>query len=248
MSEKDAKDRRKRFSLIDTIRRFGRNGKTEHKKLIQNVLNWNVQNKLKELERRTQVHFVSALLNASMSSSPIIDRFISWLLAVTGAIFILAFSNLASTTTVLPEWLVIVGVIGFLITAILGFLQKLTALRLHTSIEIGTCLEKNINVLEEKHASVKEQILQDSAPGCGIDSSHKRDSEVFVASLKGVFGEHGSKKILNAFEKAISDPVSLMQSSYKQLKQQQLYALLTVVCFSITVLGLVGGVIVSLLT
>ena len=139
MNENDVNNNCKPFSFINAIRGFKSPRKPDVKKLIQNVLIWNTQRKLKELEQNKQVRFVGALLNASMSSSPIIDKFISWFLAVTGAIFILAFSNQNGITVVIPKLSIVIS--GFLISAFFWISAETDPTKLHTRMLYRTILD-----------------------------------------------------------------------------------------------------------
>lgn len=234
------------FSLLSAIKTLSGIKNFDHKKAIQNLVDWDLHRQLKDLDKLTQIRFVNALLNATMVSSPIIDKFVSWLLAIIGASFILGFSNLDSTTSLLPEWSIIIGIIGAILTTIFGFMQKLIALELNTSLEIGTCLDKNIRDLSEEHSLLRSRITE-NADCDNQNIEHKTEYQILKDSLTEVFGEKESSQLLRIFEKAITEPVELMKSTYSRLKKQRLYASLSVLSFFVAIIGLAVGTIVILL-
>lgn len=229
------------FSIWRQLLGLGAKGIRDHERIVRDLQAWNAQRKLKELERVKQVRLVGALVNSSMSNSPILDRFITSLLAFLGAAFVLAFTNLESTVSALPRWSITIGLIGALLTAILGFLQRLIALGLHTSLEIGAFLDKRFRELQEEHAALMS-CLRDEASKQGVGLEEGQNWNLFMESISRVFGRNGPK-ILEAMEKAMHDPVEMMKMGYLRLQTQRRLALSVLLCFIVTLTSLVIGVI-----
>ena len=234
-------EKKSRTPFLDGIRKAF---KTNN--FLKKMTKLNLDSKSKELNRTSQIAFVSALMTAAISINPVMDRFISWILVVAGAAFILAFSNLSSTVEILPKWTLISGMIGLAITGIIGFIAKYTAMSLHSTLAASEVFQDNFLLFATQHEKSKLELLEE-ANKHGVELEDKPDPEVFSEALKEVFGEIEGTKIMKSLSDCYANPLKGMKESIDKLNKQRNYSVLTVVSFIITAVVLFIGIAISLI-
>ncbi|MCF7817231.1 MAG: hypothetical protein K9M54_05055 [Kiritimatiellales bacterium] len=117
------------------------------------LLEWNRLN----IENAEQ-NLVSALFSSLISSSPVVDRFSLWLLAGTGATAALLITNANDILPVLGETgFKVCG--GFLVVSgLLGFLAKFSAISCEISYENDLKIRQAMIPILDKHSQDEDQI------------------------------------------------------------------------------------------
>lgn len=203
---------------------------------------WNLENEMNKLIRSSQISIVQAFVSSIMSSSIIMDKFISWILAITGGLLILAFSNLSTTVNIFPDWLLIAGFIGIFLTGVFGFISKNMAMRFHSLIKVAEVFQINAELLSSQYLNKKETLTKEAEQlGCNLES--KPDSDSLISAIMEVFGEKHGIKFIEELKKVINDPLDNMKRTYRKFRIYNVFSILTQITFILTSIALILGVL-----
>jgi hypothetical protein len=127
------------------------------------LIEWNRINK-----ENAEQGFVSALFQSMTETSPLIDKFSTWLLAGTGATGALFITQIKSILPYLKPEGFKVCLVVLVISAILGFIAKYHSLRCEIQSNVQSKLSELIKPVFAKHEE-DETKIQDYAEKKGIE-------------------------------------------------------------------------------
>jgi hypothetical protein len=117
---------------------------------------------------RAEKEFLRIVASSILSSSPIIDKYSTWLLAGCGAIASIMIANISAVIPFLGTFGVKLSLYLLTISAVIGLLQKARAIKVQSFSEIAERLYTGPEPLWAKHQQAFEQLWKIAAEQ-GID-------------------------------------------------------------------------------
>lgn len=122
-------------------------------KLKKSLDNWAAINR-----KNAEIGFTEALFTGALVSSPIIDKFSTWLLAGSGATGALMIANLDKLSPVLGVGTFKQAIYILVVSALFGFLAKYKSIHCQIMFATGEELNKRILPVLDKHGEDEEEI------------------------------------------------------------------------------------------
>lgn len=175
---------------------------------------WNRLNK-----ENAEHEFVSALYQSMSETTPVIDKFSTWLLAGTGATGALLITQIQSVLPHLTLKGYRVCLIILVVSAVLGFIAKYYSIRCEIQNRVMSKMKQLATPIIEKHEQDKEKI-QEYAADQGINLHSDMDFESIVTEFNRPFSKLVKWIILRSVRKGSNDRQTGYHTAIKAYMRQ----------------------------
>ena len=188
-----------------------------------------LENRAKNINQSMTIEFMRITISSIVGSSPIFDKFSTWLLAGCGATAALMITNVKSITPFLGPSGFTISIYLLISTAVVGLLQKYKAIMVQCYYEFTEKLLVGANSLQTSHFQAfeelrkeaeKNNVIFDALPNIDIEKIRNEFSIITPYLLR--------KRALKSFEKGAKDYLHGWRKMAGSFKWQAYYLILQV--------------------
>lgn len=186
---------------------------------------------------QTELKVAKVFFDSVLTSSPVIDRSASWLLAGVGATAALIVANLEGTSSFIGRGPVSVVLWLLLIAGLFGLAQKYTAVLVQIQLHVDKKIKRGLQPVFDEHER-KEGEIEELAKKHNLTVNTEIDLLNSIEEIRKIVPWYQRLRFKIKLEKSMKDPLYGQKHAARLYNRQVVYALAEV----ITTVGVIAVV------